>query len=103
MPESTVQEFAEDDASYQAWLRRHPAGYIINTPRSKPANYMVLHRASCSTIGDYNKMARPGGFTEREYIKICATDLAGLRAWVRQHGRPDGSFSSICSLCKPSA
>lgn len=102
MPGSTVQEFAKDDASYQAWLKQHPDGYVINTPRGKPASYMVLHTARCSKIGDYNKMARPGGFTERDYIKICATDVASLRAWVRRHGRPDGSFTSICSICKPS-
>lgn len=94
-------EFSEDDKPYQDWLKHHPEGYVINTERSKPANYMVLHRAKCRTISQYNKVTHPGGFTERQYIKICSMERAKLQAWVKQHGRRDGSFSKECSKCNP--
>jgi hypothetical protein len=97
----SFQEFQNDDAAYLHWLAQHPRGFVINTPRGKPASYMVLHRATCASVGEYNRMARPGGFTERSYIKICAPDIESLRTWVRQHGRLDGSFSAHCSRCDP--
>jgi hypothetical protein len=93
--------FDSDDESYQRWLAANPDGYVINTGRGKPPSYMVLHRARCRKISDYNKVAREGGFTERDLIKVCSMNLADLRNWVRQHGRTDGSFSGKCGLCKP--
>src|SRR4051794_20629624 len=93
--------FDADDDPYQRWLAANPHGYVINTGRSMSPSYMVLHRARCAKIRDYNEMARKGGFTERDYIKVCSTDVNDLRDWVRQHGRPDGSFSRECSICNP--
>jgi hypothetical protein len=95
--------FDGDDDAYQAWLEDHPGGYVINT-RRRPGfdpSLMVLHRASCRLIRDYNEMAQEGGFTERKYVKICSVSISALREWVRQHGRPDGSFSKECSHCNP--
>lgn len=92
-------EFNGDDQAYLAWLDKNPRGFVLNTPRSKPVNNMVLHRANCKTIS--TRKVRPGGFTERDYIKICAEDVECLRRWVRRHGRADGSFSIECSLCNP--
>jgi hypothetical protein len=96
-----AQQFTDGDDAYLRWLDQHPQGFIINTTRNKSPNYMVLHRADCKTIRTYTRMAQPGGFTERQYIKICATDVASLRDWVRHNGRADGSFTSECPLCKP--
>ncbi len=93
--------FAEDDQAYLRWLARHPHGFVINTPRSTPASYMVLHRASCPSVSQYTWMTRPGGFTERAYIKVCAEQVAALRSWVSRHGRIDGTFSRDCVICKP--
>jgi hypothetical protein len=93
--------FDSGDGPYQDWLAANPDGYVINTVRSKSASYMVLHRARCSTIRNYTKMAGEGGFTERAYIKVCSTSVDDLRNWVRQHDRPDGSFSKECGHCKP--
>lgn len=93
--------FDASDDLYRQWLAHNPNGYVINTRRTMPASYMVLHRAGCAKIRDYNLMARQGGFTERHYIEICSPNVADLREWVRQHGRLDGSFSRECSICKP--
>jgi hypothetical protein len=97
----TVVEFITNDAEYQFWLRLNPNGYVINARRNMAPDYMVLHTATCKTIGNYDQMARPGGFTERDYIKICASTVEALRGWVKERGRTDGSFSGQCSQCKP--
>ena len=64
---------------------------------------MVLHRPTCVRITRYYYAGTggPGAFTARDYIKVCGETLEDLRAWVRANGRPDGSFSRECRLCKP--
>lgn len=90
-----------NDAEYQKWLADHPNGFVVNTGRAPSPKYMVLHRARCRYISDLVHEAEPGGFTERDYIKVAAVDLESLRDWVMTQGRPNGSFSSECSFCKP--
>jgi hypothetical protein len=99
--ESQMKEFDGNDAQYQIWLRQHHEGFVLNRLRGKSDSYLVLHRATCPTISTYNKMARPGGFTERKYIKVCATSIEPLKAYARTIGRSDGSFSGKCSRCNP--
>ena len=96
-----IQTFDSDDKAYRAWINRHPNGFVINTPRGRSKNYMVLHRASCYTISPARTNVTEGGYTERAYVKVCADDVRSLRIWVRQYGREDGSFSSECQLCRP--
>lgn len=93
--------FQDDDSNYLEWINNYVHGYVINTRRKIDEEYMVLHRASCSSIKNYNLMAKSGGFTERNYIKICSTNIDDLREWVKVHGREDGKFSSECSRCYP--
>jgi hypothetical protein len=94
-------EFSEKDQPYQDWLANHPEGFVLTMLRSKPPDKMYLHRATCYKVKNYNRMTRPGGFTERDYIKICAISIGKLRDWVRDNGRPDGSFTSdFCPTCK---
>jgi hypothetical protein len=94
-----VKFFDGNDETYMAWLAANPRGYVINARRSLSPNYMVLHRASCHAIRHYSPTAPDGAFTERGYVKICATDILELNKWVKRHGRLDGSFSKSCSLC----
>jgi hypothetical protein len=94
-------EFSDKDEPYQDWLESHPEGFVLTMLRSKPPDKMYLHRATCPKIENYNQMARPGGFTKRDYIKICAFSLGSMREWVGVNGRPDGSFTSdFCYACK---
>lgn len=93
--------FDDNDYAYFRWLNSNKSGYVINTPRTRDPAYMLLHRASCHSISEYAGNAAQGGFTERDYIKICATDIESLRNWVKQNGRPDGSFSKECQFCSP--
>ena len=94
--------FKGDEGGYMAWLNAHPHGFVVNSQKKIIPSYLVLHRASCAHISKYTEKARPpGGFTERQYIKICAPTINKLRTWVKKNGRPDGSFSKECGLCKP--
>jgi serine/threonine protein kinase len=93
-------EFIGNDESYMRWLGEHPGGYVINSHRSINPSYMVLHKAACGMIKSTQGIP-PGGFTERNYIKIYGGSIESLRKWVKQHGRPDGSFSSACNICRP--
>ena len=103
-PEQKAITFDGNDDHYQTWLKRNSSGFVINTSRSpdRQQSYMVLHRATCTSVGSYTEVGRPsGGFTERAYIKICAPTIAALRIWAKNHGRHDGSFSKECGKCKP--
>ncbi len=103
MARQQAEEFLYDEAGYLTWIRAHPAGYVLHTERNRNPYYMILHRATCPQISEYSAKMRPGGFTERDFIKICALDVDCLREWVSRHGRPDGSFSSVCWQCHPEA
>jgi hypothetical protein len=93
--------FDGGDTQYQSWLREHYDGFVLNRRRGKSDSYLVLHRASCPMISTYNDMAKPGGFTERNYIKVCSTKTEPLKEYARSIGRSDGSFSGMCSRCNP--
>lgn len=94
-----ITMFDGDDKAYQQWLSHNLRGYVVNMRRRLSPSYAVLHGAWCPYISIYTRMARHGGFTERNYIKVCALEADELRAWLRSHGRPDGSFSKECSRC----
>lgn len=97
-----MEVFDDRDAPYLSWLHEHPGGFVLNRRRGKSDGYLVLHRAGCGKIQSYNIMARPGGFTGRAYIKICADTVAELQQYARSKGgRPDGTFSGHCRICNP--
>jgi len=93
-----VEEFINNEKGYMKWISKNPFGFVINTTRSMSTDYMVLHRAMCQSISIPTHAAGTGGFTERQYIKICSNDIKELKEWVKEHGRTDGRFSSKCSL-----
>jgi hypothetical protein len=93
--------FKDDDKQYQAWAETHPHGFVINTDRRINRKYLSLHKATCRMIRNYTRMARPGGFTERAYIKICSEDLETLRQWAKGHGDPKDGFTQRCKICLP--
>lgn len=75
----------------------HPQGFVLNTRARPDPNYMVLHAATCASIS--SSAAAPGAYTSRGYRKICAETTAEISEWVRNNGRPDGTFSKICGRC----
>jgi len=95
-------KFQSNEKSYLSWTAKNPDGYVINTRLSDDPKYMVLHRASCDSIHKYKITDNDcDGFTEKKYIKICSETISDLSTWIKKHGRPDGSFSKACGLCKP--
>lgn len=100
MKNNLVLEFINNDSEYLEWIKNHPEGYVINTSKSKTPSYMILHRAYCSLISEYSETRKKGGFTEREYIKVCADNLEMLHTWLRSHGRLHGRFSSECACTR---
>ena len=81
-----MEVFDDRDVPYLTWLHEHPNGFVLNRRRGKSNGYLVLHCAGCRTIKDYNNMARPGGFTARAYIKVCADTVAELEQYARTKG-----------------
>lgn len=97
-----LRVFKDDDLGYLQWAGENQSGYILNTRKIPDPDYMILHRARCSTITRYPKMdINPGGFTERGYIKICADRASQISSWIKLNGRADGTVSKRCSFCKP--
>ena len=96
-------EFVKNEQAYQNWLKANPQGFVINTHarQNKRKEYTALHRATCSSISRYTDRVTSGAYTERDFIKVCAADIASLARWAARTGRIGDPFSSVCGLCKP--
>lgn len=92
--------FNTDDDAYEKWLKKNPEGWVINTTRIPSSMDMVLHRARCKTP-EQRSMTPPRGKPGDGYTKVCSTNLEALRDWVRDHGRADSTFSTVCPVCQP--
>ena len=93
-----MQHFENDDAGYLRWLTENPGGFVVNVERSLRPEYLILHRATCSTI---SKCRDEGAYAGRGYQKFVANDLDKLRGLARRVGREDSSFSKTCGHCRP--
>ena len=86
-----MQRFVDNDAGYIAWLREHPAGFVLNTYPHVTSSYLILHRASCRTI---NRSLGPGRLWTHLYGKACSDERRELESWATQrtgaHARPCG-------------
>ena len=91
-----MRKIEGDDAEYLAWLGRHPDGFVVNTSRNPKASYLILHRASCGTIG--GKPTVRSNWTTGQYIKVCSENRADLNQWARQNV---GGSLKPCGLCRP--
>jgi hypothetical protein len=88
-----VVVFRDDDAGYLAWLAAHPTGYVLNTARNPPPDYVILHRASCRTIS--GRPTRGGPWTG-PYIKVCSDDQLQIAAWA---GMGTAAAPTRCGVC----
>lgn len=91
--------FNNDEQSYLDYVRKNPRGYVLNVRKEPDPEYVILHRASCGLITSDKRDY--GGYTMRNYKKICSTNIDDLKLAAKQEGRNDGSFSKRCKLCKP--
>lgn len=97
---SEILIFDRNDQGYQQWAEANPEAYVLSTLRSKNPKHFTIHRTTCRSVRKYNKMAKPGGFTERQYIKVCSQNLNALRDWAITHVGPQPTgFAKRCSFC----
>ena len=98
-----MKTFDGDDKKYLAWLDKNQRGFVVNTranaQRKPTPSSLMLHCASCTSIGRDNSNVLSGGFTQRQYIKICAPTKDKLRTWVKKI--TDGALIKECGRCKP--
>ena len=98
----SVLVFKNNEKGYLSWVRKHPNGVVVNTRRVFDSGYLVLHRASCSSVRDYpGSKCNPGGFTERSYQRLCAERVEELREYLSDIIRHSQAFSKYFSRCKP--
>jgi hypothetical protein len=95
--------FSDNEAAYLRWVAKHPNGFVVNTRRELDPDYLVLHRATCATVNKHRGMdENPGGFTERNFQKICCDSLPDLVNYLRGTTGLSDPFSKECSKCTPS-
>ncbi len=94
--------FDYSDTDYWKWLAAHPDGFVLNTGRGITPKYRVIHKASCRAIQTYTGLARSGGFTERQYVKLCGDSIEDLHIWLRHSGHADEPPPRLCHRCNPS-
>lgn len=91
--------FSGDDEAYLAWLLQNPDGFVVNSRRNTfDPDYLVLHKAKCRTI---SHQFDDGRYTERNYVKICASRREDLRDYLSRKTGRDRGFSKACSKCSP--
>jgi Family of unknown function (DUF6308) len=73
--------FRGNDMPYLHWISEHPSGYVVNAERNPKPSYLKLHRTRCTQISG---PARPGAYTERDYIKTCSDSRSALEDWARE-------------------
>jgi hypothetical protein len=89
-------EFRKDAREFLAWLAQNPGGYVLNRDRlENTQRQMILHRSRCLMFRTLHD--NPDAFTGRKAIKVCASSVEALDAYVRQHG---GSLAR-CRVCNP--
>lgn len=88
--------FVDDDAGYVGWIAAHPDGYVLNHQRKPSGRYLVLHRATCYTMGPRD--AGDSRTWTTAYPKTCAASTADLDSWAVSNtaARP-----KRCAVCRP--
>lgn len=85
------------DEAYLSWAHSHPGGYVLTSDKNLSPSHTVIHRASCNKITILQGNAKPGGFTERDYIKVCSESQQRLEAWLSRK-KPNGKARE-CIFC----
>jgi hypothetical protein len=91
-----VEEFINQEEEYLDWLNMHPTGFVLNTFKYPKPSYLVLHRASCRSVGVKPKAYVDGGFTARQFKKVVALEEYELLQWIKTYS---SNFSHVCSKC----
>jgi hypothetical protein len=90
-----IRSFLDDDDGYLAWASEHTGGFVVNADRTLSPNSLMLHRATCSSIGG---PAASGRTRTANYRKVCGSDLEALVDWCRTD---IGADPGCCRRCRP--
>lgn len=90
-----VTIFRANDAGYLAWIDEHADGWVINARATLDRSYLKMHRTSCLHIS--NPEVDPGGWTERDYIKVCGADAASLKRWAATRLGTEPELTCYCA------
>lgn len=97
-----VRVFDSGDEPYFRWMDEHPEGFVLNTHPGRTSRYATFHISGCSWISP-NENYEPGGYTERDYIKVCSPDIRVLKEWVWiERPRARAGDLKRCGHCNPS-
>ena len=88
-----MEIFLDDETGYAEWIAAHATGWVLNVPRGKARDALVLHRATCGTISP----AAGQHYTGPSYYKVCGPDRERLAHWA---GWQPGELS-LCAVCRP--
>jgi hypothetical protein len=58
----------DDDSAYLGWLASHPGDFVIISERTPRAAHVILHRATCSSIGAEATHDEALGHS---YVRVC--------------------------------
>ncbi len=94
--------FDKSDKPFQVWINRYPRGFVLNTKRSPGADYLWVHHGECPSLSGYTSLQKPGAYTERIYIKVCAQTTGSLAAWAVAN-RSKSQRWTVCTRCNPDA
>jgi len=83
----------DNEGGYRMWISENPTGFVVNAHRKPRPAYMVLHRATCTSIAQRDAIFTSGG-----YMKVCGLTVVELDNWAESH---DGGLRE-CRNCKPS-
>jgi len=96
-----LEVFDKKDDPYLKWMKDNPSGYVINTNRFKSSTYVTLHQSGCYTISKYIKGQSKGGYTARDYIKVCSNNPQELFDWALKNRTKVPGIKSYCKKCNP--
>lgn len=94
---SALQEyvqFVSDDEGYFNWLQENPHGLVVNSHRVPESSYLMLYRASCTTINTPDRT----NWTTTGYIKTCSAGVTALVDWA---DREVGGALNPGGTCRP--
>lgn len=93
-----IELFENNDAAFHKWMAANPTGFVLNI-RKKFDNYMVIHRANCSSFkGGSPYYDNP--HTGQRYRKICSSFPQDIDDYVVEQQNVFGKKEELAPGCK---
>ena len=73
-----METFANDDHGYLACVTKHPGGYVIKAASPPRPSYLILHRATCSTISGSLPVGESRTLSLRKFCVEHKAEVMGI-------------------------